>query len=195
MTGRLLFTLLTLAGLSLSRCAAAPDTGSDRFNAVPITDFPSELGSGFPVAGTVEKGSAEVGEAAPNFAIVLEDGRGTELASLRGRPVVINFWATWCGPCRAEMPELVALHERGSDVIVLEVNVGEELDAIREFAVEYGMTMPVVLDRESAITRAYAVRNMPTSVFITRDGEIATRWAGFVTGGQLEEFVAQISNE
>ena len=94
------------------------------------------------MADRVAEGDSGVGDPAPNFAFILADGRGADLASLRGKPVVLNFWATWCGPCRAEMPDLVALHEGNADVVVLEVNVREELAAIEDFAAEFGMTMP-----------------------------------------------------
>ena len=92
------------------------------------------------------------------------------------------------------MPDLVALHEGNADVVVLEVNVREELAAIEDFAAEFGMTMPVVLDQEGEIGRAYGVRNMPTTVFIKADGTIGARWPGFLAGEQLTEFVAQNSS-
>ena len=93
------------------------------------------------------------------------------------------------------MPDLVALHESDTDLVVLEVNVGEELSAVEEFATEFGMNMTVVLDHEDLIRRAYEVRNMPTTVFIRADGKIVARWSGFLAGEQLEEFVEQIKTQ
>jgi len=156
-------------------------------------ETPAGLGAGFPVADRVEGGDTAAGDAAPNFAFFLAYGRSAGLASLQGRPVVINFWATWCGPCRAEMPELVALHNDNPAVVVLEVNVREKLDAVEAFAAEFGMNMPVILDAEGAIGRAYGVRNMPTTVFVDVDGTIDARWAGLLTGEQLTVFVEQIA--
>ncbi len=191
----LVVTLVSLAALAVAACVPdGPDESPpDGFAAIPLEEFPDGLGAGFPVADRVEEGDTAVGDPAPNFAFFLADGRGADLASLQGKPVVINFWATWCGPCRAEMPELVALHEDNPAVVVLEVNVREKSDAVEEFAAEFGMNMPVILDAEGAIGRAYGVRNMPTTVFVGTDGTIDARWAGLLTGEQLTEFVEQVT--
>ena len=148
-------TIWLMFALTLSACASVSPGGGppDEFVPTPLEQFPDELGSGFPVAERVQEGSVDIGATAPNFAFFLADGRGADLASLQGKPVVLNFWATWCGPCRAEMPELVALHEGDPDLVVLEVNVGEELAAVEKFAAEFGMKMTVVLDPEDSIRR------------------------------------------
>jgi len=192
-----ILTMVVAIAFMLSACAAGDqsDSASDGFTSTPLEQFPDEVGSGFPVADLVQEGSSGVGDFAPNFAFLLADGRGADLASLQGKPVVLNFWATWCGPCRAEMPDLVALHESDNDLVVLEVNVGEELSAVEEFATEFGMNMTVVLDQEDLIRRAYEVRNMPTTVFILADGTIGARWSGFLAGEQLEQFVEQIKTQ
>ena len=188
--------VLVIAVLVTACAAAAPgDSAPEGFKATPLEQFPAELGKGFPIADLVEEGSPSVGETAPNFAFFLADGRGADLASLQGQPVVLNFWATWCGPCRAEMPDLVALHEGDPDLVVLEVNVGEELSAVEAFATEFGMKMTVVLDEEDLIRRAYGVRNMPTTVFVKADGTIGARWSGFLAGEQLNDFVKQIRTQ
>ena len=193
--GFLATVLLTALALTACVTAATGVGSSSEFVPSPLDEFPDELGSGFPLADRVEEGSADVGDPAPNFAFFLADGRGADLTSLQGKPVVLNFWATWCGPCRAEMPDLVALHEGNPNVVVLEINVREELDAIEDFAAEFGMTMPVVLDQEGAIGRAYGVRNMPTTVFVKADGTIGARWPGILVGEQLTSFVEQITTQ
>ena len=190
-------TMVVAVAFLVSACASGTpgESAPDGFISIPLEQFPDALGSGFPVADLVQEGSPDVGEIAPNFAFFLADGRGADLASLQGKPVVLNFWATWCGPCRAEMPDLVALHESDTDLVVLEVNVGEELSAVEEFASEFGMNMTVVLDQEDLIRRAYGVRNMPTTVFIKADGTIGARWPGFLAGEQLHDFVEQIKTQ
>ena len=190
-------TMVVVVAFLVAACAsgALGDSAPDEFISAPLEQFPDALGSGFPVADLVQEGSPDVGEIAPNFAFFLADGRGADLASLQGKPVVLNFWATWCGPCRAEMPDLVALHKSDTDLVVLEVNVGEELSAVEEFASEFGMNMTVVLDQEDLIRRAYGVRNMPTTVFIKADGTIGARWPGFLAGEQLNDFVEQIKTQ
>lgn len=188
--------LLLTAALIFASCSAPADVSPSHgdFQAVALEAFPQELGAGFPQAHVAEDAtnSADVGQPAPNFAFVLPDGRGQDLAGLRGKPVVVNFWATWCGPCRAEMPELVALHKTNPNVVVLEVNVQESLDVMQPFAEEFGMTMPVIVDETGAVRKLYGVRNLPTTVFVEPDGTIGARWAGLLTGDQLEQFVQQI---
>ena len=128
------------------------------------------------------------------FRQTLPDSQGQvfRFEQLRGKPVVINFWATWCGPCRAEMPEFVKLHDAGSDVVILEVNAQEALEVIRPFAEEFGMRMPVLVDEVGAVRQLYGVRAMPTTLFIDAKGIIQARWAGLLTGDQLDQFAALI---
>ncbi|MBI3959837.1 MAG: TlpA family protein disulfide reductase [Chloroflexi bacterium] len=188
-----LFLLATIVVLSAcSGGAEASNTTS--FSAIGPADFPSTVGGGFPIAQVADGsgGSADVGQPAPNFAFVWEDGRGADLASLRGRPVIVNFWATWCGPCRAEMPELVAMHRSNPALVVLEVNTQERLEVIRPFTEEFGMTMPVLVDEAGAVRILYGVRAMPTTLFIDAEGLISARWAGLLTGDQLAQFVTQL---
>ena len=187
-----LFLSVTL--LLLAACSARISGEPLPFGALTPADFPLELGAGFPVAqvGDAPSARVEVGQAAPNFAFVWEDGRGADLASLRGKPVILNFWATWCGPCRAEMPEFVALHRTNPNLVVLEANTQEGLDRIRPFAEEFGMTMPVLVDEVGALRSLYGVRAMPTTLFIDAEGLIRARWAGPLTGDQLAQFVTQL---
>jgi cytochrome c biogenesis protein CcmG, thiol:disulfide interchange protein DsbE len=175
--------------LILAACSTA-QTGGD-FTSVPLEQFPQELGRGFPtVVDVMEEQQAVVGKGAPNFSFVLADGNGAELTALQGQPVVINFWATWCGPCRAEMPELVELHNENPDLTVLEVNVQEDLERVRAFAQEFEMAMPVVLDPDGVVGRAYAVRGLPATILIDSEGKVAGRWDGILTAELLAERVA-----
>lgn len=158
---------------------------------VALDAFPTGLGRGYPsaqlIAGNRRDPALQSGAPAPDFALVLEDGRHLSLSDLQGRPVVLNFWATWCGPCRLEMPELMRMAVDDPDLVLLAVNVQETLDAVAPFADDFAMTIPVVLDSEGRLKERYAVRGMPTTYFIDREGAIAGIYSGPLTPPALRE--------
>ena len=130
--------------------------------------------------------------APPNFAFVLDDGSYATLDDLKGRPVLINFWATWCGPCRLELPELVKAAQENEDLVVLAVNMQEARSAVEPFAQEFDMTMPVVLDADGRLRMEYLVRGLPTTYFVDREGKIASVVAGPLTPKILADRLAEI---
>jgi cytochrome c biogenesis protein CcmG, thiol:disulfide interchange protein DsbE len=185
--------LIGLACLLLILAACSREQTVKEFKPLALDQFPQALGRGFPQVADVPEGQRSVaGEDAPDFSFVLANDQGTALADLTGKPVVINFWATWCGPCRQEMPDLVALHEENPDLIVLAVNLQEELERVRPFAEEFAMTMPVILDTDGKVGRAYGVRGLPATIFINSERKIASRWDGMLTAGILAERVATL---
>jgi peroxiredoxin len=127
--------------------------------------------------------SPQAGFPAPEFALVGMDGQTVRLADLKGQPVVLNFWATWCPPCQAEMPALQALTDAyaGRGVTVLGVNQAEGADQVRGFLQSKGIDFPVVLDADAGVSQAYRVRSLPTTFFIDREGVIDE----IVIGGPL----------
>jgi cytochrome c biogenesis protein CcmG, thiol:disulfide interchange protein DsbE len=184
--------LLALILVLLAACGSG-DAAPFAFTPVSLEEFPRGLGRGYPVAQVTGDGDrAAIGEEAPNFAFVMADGQGMELADLQGRPVVLNFWASWCGPCRLEMPELVELHEADPDLVVLAINVREELAVAEPFAEEFNMTMPVVLDKEGQLQRMYAVMGLPVTIFIDSDGILDSRWNGLLNAEILNDRVAAL---
>ncbi|MEX2373436.1 MAG: TlpA disulfide reductase family protein [Dehalococcoidia bacterium] len=129
-----------------------------------------------------------IGGRAPDF--VLEapgTGELVRLSDFQGRPVVLNFWATWCVPCRTEMPDLQAAYGAGDDVLVLGVNAQESDPAVQRFIEEFGLTFPVALDRQGRVRQHYAVIGLPATFFIDATGVIRGRTFGPVHGDLLPE--------
>lgn len=132
---------------------------------------------------------------APLLALRDLDDRKIDLASLRGRVVLVNFWATWCPPCRREFPSLGRLQKlfKPTDLTVLAVNVGEDADSVFSFA---GTTnFPVLLDKDSSAMRRWPVMGLPTTYIVDKAGRLALRAVGGrdfddpVVVGQLKELL------
>src|SRR5581483_3690498 len=132
-----------------------------------------------------------VGRAAPDFVLRRLDGSSVRLSDLRGKVVLINFWATWCGPCRAEMPEIVKAYaaDQPRGLEVLSVDLQEADTAVRDFSEQFGMTFPVVIDRSGQVAETYHVgaAGLPTTFFIDRDGVVRVAKPGAMTGDFLRE--------
>lgn len=137
-------------------------------------------GSGEEVQAVTGSAPVALNETAPDFALpdLFDEQTMHVMAEYRGRPVILNFWASWCVPCRREMPALqesAAGHE-AEDVLLLGMNQTylDDLDAARAFVQELGLTFPNTRDDGGAVgSGAYAVVGLPTTVFITRDGRVA----------------------
>lgn len=130
-----------------------------------------------------------VGHPAPSFSLPTLAGDAIALADLRGQPVVLNFWASWCGPCRAEMPELQRLHDRlgPAGVVVLGVNQGEQPETAAGFMQQLGLSFPVALDQRTGVSQQYLVNSLPTTFFIDRDGVIRTTFIGPMSDAVLAQ--------
>lgn len=132
--------------------------------------------------------SPQVGALAPNFRLQTFDGEEMLLSDLRGRPVFINFWATWCFFCISEMPAIQELAtEYGDDAVMLGVNVAEPVEDAQTFATNFEITYPLVLDSDREVTEAYQVRSMPTSVFVDANGVIQAFGFGAMFPDQIRE--------
>lgn len=126
--------------------------------------------------------------AAPDFTLRGVDGRNLRLAEQRGQVVMVNFWATWCGPCRVEMPHLNKIHEkyRGSGFLLLGVNVDEDAAKAAGAVSQWGIRFPVLHDAQKSVVRAYQVSSMPSTMLIDRDGKLRHVHRGYRNGYEVE---------
>jgi cytochrome c biogenesis protein CcmG, thiol:disulfide interchange protein DsbE len=141
-------------------------------------------------------GDALVGHAAPLFTLPSLDGRCIDLSKYRGRPVVMNFWASWCHPCRQEFPLLRAARARhAADGLVMIGVVHQDIaDDARQFANEEHATWPMLFDGNNTVSAEYGVKPIPQTFFIRRDGTIAARVFGLSSRRQLEHELTRIIN-
>lgn len=132
---------------------------------------------------------------APSFAVRTFDGRTLRSSELRGKPVIIDFWATWCRPCRAGMPHLSAIQERyrakGLVVIGLSVDDGEA-SGVRHFAEQLGVKFRVGMADEQVLDDYGPIRSIPTTVFIDRKGEMVRRVVGYIDEETMDGYAKEI---
>ena len=131
--------------------------------------------------------------AAPDFTLHAMSGPNLQLKDQRGRVVMVNFWATWCGPCRQEMPQLNRLYEKykSSGFVLLGVNVDDDVTKAAEVAAKLGVTFPVLLDTEKTVSKLYDVSTMPSTMIIDRDGKVRYVHRGYLAGYE-ESYEKQI---
>jgi thiol-disulfide isomerase/thioredoxin len=134
-----------------------------------------------------------VGDVAPDFAYTLPDGTTHKLSELRGKKVLLNFWATWCEPCRSEMPDLQqATQAYGDKLVVLGVNKLEQVAVIPPFLKEVPVSFPLIVNTQGDISSRYAAKNIPTSFFINSDGTVGFRQIGVMTYDFIRMHVDQL---
>jgi len=141
-----------------------------------------------PLPGPQPAGGTSAGSTAPDFTLQDLDGRSVTLGELRGQVVLIDFWATWCTPCKHEMPHLQDMYERYRDrgFTVLAVDVGESANQARPFIEGEGYTFPVLLDSQSKVFRQYGVRALPTVFVVDTQGVIREVKVGYASGSERE---------
>ena len=135
------------------------------------------------------------GKAAPAFKLPGLDGKPVSLADLKGKVIVLDFWATWCGPCKMSLPHLDKMYqaEKGNDVHVFAVNVQEEAKDVQQFVTQTKLSVPVILDRDGKVGEAYGVEGIPQTVVIGKDGKVKKVFVGF--SPQLPEQLAKVVEE
>ena len=139
-------------------------------------------------------GRTASGQPAPDFTATALDGTTIRLSDLRGHPVALNFWATWCGPCRLEMPELEAAQARYHDsgLVILAVNAGESAEDIRAYVDELGLALTVILDLQGAVLDLYEVRALPTTIWIDGEGIIRAEHLGPLDAQLIDRYIGDL---
>jgi thiol-disulfide isomerase/thioredoxin len=162
-----------------------------------VNDSPSSISpeeSGAPVENPGDPDDVDAtGKQAPlQFTLKDMNGVDVKLSSFRGKPILINFWATWCGPCRAEIPSLVELQkqygEEGQDLVILGVSVDDPVEKLKPYATEMKINYPVLVGNgRDDVQEAFGpLWGIPVTVFIDRDGKISKRHSGIASKEQFE---------
>ena len=130
---------------------------------------------------------------APDFELTNLSGQAVRLSDLRGHPVVVNFWATWCGPCRLEMPLLQKYADRyPQDLRILAVNDGEAAGDVQKFVDELSLRFDVLLDPAEKVTNLYRVRAFPSTFFLDADGNVRFQHIGTLNEDQLVGYLGKL---
>ena len=198
-----LTVIVVLVGILAAACFVRSDTA-------PSTKLNAPIDSGSTSAGA-SNGMVQDGPVAAEFTITLynvdksrSDTHEVSLSNLQGRPVIINFWAPLCPPCRSELPEFQKLWEEiqaiGSDAMVLGLDVGSftglgDRQQSIDFLDSAGLTFPTGYPASDGIIRDYEVLGMPTTVFVYRNGAIMRTWTGAITGHQIREITQELINQ
>ncbi len=133
------------------------------------------------------------GHRARDFTLKALDGAEVSLGDYVGDVVLINFWATWCAPCRAELPGFEAAHRahRDQGFVVLGINVQESHEVVQSFVDEMGVTYPVLLDEKGEVMKEYRILGLPASLLVDREGVIAVRHLGYLPEDKLGEYLGK----
>lgn len=146
-------------------------------------------GSGSSVSEGIDEGKR-----ARDFTLKMLHGDEVSLADYAGQVVLVNFWATWCPPCAAEIPDLEAVYRARKDegFVILGVNVQDHPKIVEPFVADLGMTYPVLLDETDQVSKEYRAQSLPMSILVDRDGVIQVRHVGYLSGEQLERYLAEM---
>ncbi len=151
------------------------------------------LGLNFPQSSRSLAEAARLDQSALDFELKDLSGQQFLLSELKGRVVLLNFWATWCGPCEQEMPVLQRAHDKyGSDLVVIGVNMAEPAESVRRFVQRLGLTYRILLDLQGEVGDAYQVYMLPITFFIDRQGVLRYRHIGSITDAQLQTYLVQL---
>ncbi|MDQ0200027.1 redoxin domain-containing protein [Neobacillus ginsengisoli] len=141
---------------------------------------------------TTKTEGLQIGAKAPDFELKTLTGETVKLSTLKGKKVMLNFWATWCPPCKAEMPEMEKFSKQvGKDVVILAVNIDPQLD-VKGFVNKNGITFPVLLDTEDKVNGMYQIISIPTTYFIDSNGIIQNKFTGAMQLAVMKQFTESL---
>lgn len=139
--------------------------------------------------------SPQTGDPAPDFRFQDAVGQTFSLSDFRGKPLMLNFWTTWCHYCKAEFPYIQQVYDewQGGEVVILTINLGESPETVASFIEAEGISLPVVVDREGEVAAQYQVSSIPRTVFIDKDGLIQViKFGAFQSKGEIESILSQL---
>jgi cytochrome c biogenesis protein CcmG, thiol:disulfide interchange protein DsbE len=180
--------------------AEAVDASTDKAHAMKMTGIVVLLAAGFALIPRATAGCGMRDEEAPDFtANVLANALAADqttltLSALRGQPVVLDFWATWCGPCQASAPIVNAVSQRYRDrgLVVVGVNVDDDTFPVERFVRKKGLTFPIVYDEGKSISRDYGASTLPTLIVVSKEGKIVAVRHGVTSESDLDGLVRKV---
>jgi thiol-disulfide isomerase/thioredoxin len=133
-----------------------------------------------------ERAYIRVGVDAPDFSLTDLTNQTVQLKKLFGKPIILNFWATWCGPCRIEMPMLESFYQnRSENIEFLAINMQEKEQSVQKFAGELNLNFPILLDLDAEVSTMYRIQGLPTTVILSSEGKISAIHIGVISESQL----------
>lgn len=186
-----MFGLITVAIL-----IAIMVTGLVKKNVDTEESFSSEQ-RGVDLLKTTAREGLTQGDMAPDFTLTTLDGKEVQLSDLKGKKVIVNFWATWCPPCKAEMPHMQNYYDEFSqdeNVEILAVNLtsGDKVESVQNFVKDYGLTFPIPMDEAGTVGHTYEAITIPTSYMIDSNGRIQNKVVGPMDENMIKEFVSNL---
>jgi Peroxiredoxin len=172
--------------------SASVDTTTPN-SAYANSDSSNQAQSSTDTSGAEKTDTVQLGKA-QDFTLVDLEGNKVSLSDFKGKKVFLNFWATWCPPCKAEMPEIEKVYQetKDSDVVILGVEIGEPLDTVKTFIVKNNYNFKVLLDQDQSVATTYGISAIPTSYFIDEEGNIISKRVGEMNYEDMKEYITKL---